>query len=115
VRKLVLWSYMVGWPLAILASPLDQADPEKGEVLYQTYCAACHGNDGRGVIPGTTDFNHTLETLSRNWEQTFERVRDGFQSPGSPLAMPPRGGADLTDAQLWDILSYIKKAFGPKP
>ena len=93
------------------ASPLDQGDTARGESLYQTYCAACHGVDGRGLVPGTPDLTRRWKRSPPDWEQVFESVRDGFQSPGSPLAMPPRGGSDLSDSELWDILAYMKQRF----
>lgn len=30
------------------------ADPEKGKVLYQEYCARCHGKEGEGQLAGVT-------------------------------------------------------------
>lgn len=93
------------------ASTLDQADPARGESLYRTYCAACHGVDGRGLVPGTPDLPKRWKDSSPDWQQVFERVRDGFQSPGSPMAMPPRGGSDLSDSELWDVLAYMRQRF----
>ncbi len=41
---------------ALQAAPVDRANPKRGEKLYQTACAACHGPDGRGTVPGVPDF-----------------------------------------------------------
>ena len=52
----------VGWKLAIfltvlpvfllgsIAAAQEGADSERGAELYQTYCAMCHGADGRGRV-----------------------------------------------------------------
>ncbi|HEB78834.1 MAG TPA: c-type cytochrome [Methylothermaceae bacterium] len=97
----------------VMANPLDLADSHRGEVLFQTHCAACHGPDGRGVVPGTPDFTRDRQRFAKGWDQVFQRVRDGFQSPGSPMAMPPRGGAELEDEEIWDILAFLKQRFYP--
>jgi len=97
----------------VTAAPLDQADSRHGESLYLNHCAACHGPDGHGAISGAPDFTRDRKRFAKGWDKVFERVRDGFQSPGSPMAMPPRGGADLDDRQLWDILAYLKEKFYP--
>ncbi len=94
--------------MTLQASPLEPADPDQGKSLYQTYCAACHGTDGRGLVPGVPDLPKRWKDSPPDWQLVFERVRDGFQSPGSPMAMPPRGGADLSDSELRDILAYMK-------
>ncbi len=93
---------------------IDQASPEQGKVIFEKHCAACHGLDGRGKIPGIPDLNERRGILSKNWNLTFERIRDGFQEPGSTMAMPARGGADLSDSELWDALAYINVAFGKR-
>lgn len=37
----------------------------------------------------------------------------GFQGPGSPMAMPAKGGnTALTDADIGALLAYIRKQFG---
>ncbi len=101
-------------PLASHGTPLEEADPEQGKILYESYCAACHGEDGHGLVPGTPDLDHDSELFAQGWNLVFQRVRDGYQSPGSPMAMPPRGGTDLSDEELWDILAYMRDAFYSK-
>lgn len=96
---------------SLQAAAIDGGDPRLGEKLYHHYCAACHGPDGRGAVSGTPDFTRDRERFAKGWDRVFERVVSGFQSPGSPMAMPPRGGADLSDEEIWDILAYIKKTF----
>ena len=109
----VLFSIFMITP-AVQGGSIDQASPEQGKALFETHCAACHGLDGRGKIPGISDLNQDIGKLAQDWQQTFERVRDGFQDPGSIMAMPARGGADLSDSELWDALAYINAAFGKR-
>ena len=81
-----------------------------GEQVYNQTCIACHGADGGGAIPGVPDFK---ERLSKSDEILFQHVIEGFQSPGSPMAMPPRGGnPNLSDQGIREVLSYIRNNFG---
>jgi len=108
----------------ILAIPLTAAadgvcgytggDPKKGDAIYHETCVACHGEDGRGAIPGTPDFTKTGGgVLSKPHATLFEHIKNGFQEPGKPLAMPPEGGnPDLTDQDIKDVHAYLHKAFG---
>jgi len=78
-----------------------------GEQIYKQTCIACHGADGKGAIPGVPGFK---ELLSKSDDTLLQHMIEGFQSPGSPMAMPARGGnPNLSDQDLRNVLSYIKK------
>ncbi|MCH9047685.1 MAG: cytochrome c [Proteobacteria bacterium] len=77
-----------------------------GEQVYNQTCIACHGADGGGAIPGVPKFK---ERLSKSDDILFQHIIEGFQSPGSPMAMPARGGnPNLSDQDIQKVLSYIK-------
>jgi len=43
----------------------------------------------------------------------LRHIKNGFQVPGRPLAMPPKGNnAALTDADIRNVLAYLRHAFG---
>jgi mono/diheme cytochrome c family protein len=92
---------------------IDRADPIAGKQVYQQNCAACHGADGKGALPGTSDFATSDRLFDQGWEVVFRHVSGEHPSPDSPpMPMPPRGGkADLTDQDLWNVLAYIRQAF----
>ncbi|MBX3646355.1 MAG: c-type cytochrome [Rhodocyclaceae bacterium] len=83
-----------------------------GQSIYEGTCIACHGSDGQGAIPGVPDFTDPAGRLTQSDDVLRKHVREGFQSPGSPMAMPPGGGnQDLTDQNISDVLSYLRATF----
>jgi cytochrome c5 len=92
---------------------LEPPDLGNGEALYNTTCVACHGPGGQGLIPGTPDFRKKDSGLvTKDLDTLLHNVDVGFQSPGSMLAMPPKGGnASLSEQDLVDVLHYMRDAF----
>ncbi len=103
-------SFTPGEPARPEASP---ASTLSGKEIYQQTCVACHGVDGKGAFPGVPDFTQPDGRLSKSDEVLLQHVRNGFQSPGSPMAMPPRGGnGSLSDADLSTVIRYLRSEFG---
>lgn len=100
--------------LALAAAGAVAAQPaEEGKKIYESACVTCHGANGKGALPGVPDFTKKGGVLSQPDALLLKRVTEGFQSPGSPMPMPPKGGnASLTDAQLRASIQYIRQAFG---
>lgn len=107
-------------PTAGAASPaaiarLNPGDPEHGREVYSKTCIACHGPNGKGAVEGVPDFTAADSRLFKADEVLLADVINGFQSEGSTLSMPPRGGnPGLTDQDLADAIAYMHKAFEPK-
>lgn len=107
-RSLVL----TGALLAVVGAV--HADDNAGKTVYQGTCIACHGPDGKGVLPGVPDFTAPNSPLNQKDEVLIKHITEGFQAPDSPMAMPARGGnPSLTDAQISEALAYIRKTFKP--
>lgn len=82
-----------------------------GKRVYEGTCIACHGADGKGAVRGIPDL--TSGTLSKPNDLLLENIEQGFQSPGSAMAMPPKGGNPaLTEADLKAVLQYMRATFG---
>jgi len=94
-------------------SPVMAADSGRGAEIYAQTCVACHGADGRGTLPGVPDFTSKSGPLSKGDSVLLQHITDGFQTPGSVMAMPPKGGnPDLTEDDVIDVLYYIRGKFG---
>lgn len=89
---------------------------EAGSVLLfitRRTCIACHGANGKGTIPGVTDLTDVEGALSKPDEELLKSISEEFQSPGSMLAMPPKGGnPTLTEEGEKAVLAYLRTQFG---
>lgn len=80
--------------------PARSADTHKGAQLYATYCASCHGADGRGATPGTPDLARGPALLKPD-AQIAERIKAGRG------AMPAFFGI-LRERELFDVIAYLR-------
>jgi mono/diheme cytochrome c family protein len=84
-----------------------------GEGIYAQTCIACHGADGKGPIPGVADFTAKDSPLSKTDEELVKNISEGFQSPGSFMAMPAKGGnPSLTEEDIRAVVKYLRSEFG---
>ena len=92
--------------------PLAHAQ-DPGKAVYDTTCVACHGKDGSGALPGTPNLRKKDGVLAKSDEDLVRNILNGSQAPGSPLAMPPKGGNPLlTEADMRAVVQYLRIAFG---
>lgn len=82
-----------------------------GQDLYTQNCAMCHGANGKGAVPGAPDFTKAGGVLAQSDSVLSERIINGYQSKGSPMAMPPMKG-QLNEHQVHEVLEYLHKTFG---
>jgi len=88
-------------------------DPKAGDAVYHETCVACHGEDGKGAVPGAPDFTKKGGPLSKPHKVLTQHIENGFQESGVPLSMPPKGGNPaLNEQQIKDVHAYLHKAFG---
>lgn len=88
----------------------SQASVLQPENLYFQYCAACHAEDGSGEMPGVPDLMENKSWLKQSEVELFKKMVKGFQSSGSVMAMPPRGGAtDLSDKELLEVIKFLQQ------
>ncbi len=95
------------------AAAATSTETQSGIDIYSQTCVACHGNNGKGTVPGAPDFTRSTGVLSQSDETLFQHIKLGFKSPGSAMAMPPKGGnMSLTDGDIKVIVEYLQEAFG---
>jgi mono/diheme cytochrome c family protein len=88
----------------VLTNPLT-ATPEvvtEGKRLYnKTGCIACHGNNARGAVgPDLTDDEWLRQPTDEMIFKTIKKGRAGTAMSGF--------GNDLTDEQIWTIITWLK-------
>jgi cytochrome c6 len=86
--------------LALAAAGASAADVRRGETLYRTHCAACHGPTGSPVLPGAPDFTR-FDSLLRADMQLLQSIRAGRG------AMPGFTGV-LKDREILDVIAYLR-------
>jgi mono/diheme cytochrome c family protein len=96
--------------IAGLAGAAAAAPPEQ---LYAQTCVACHGVNGKGVIPGMPDMTARGGPLASKSEAELVRsILNGVQSTRSPIAMPPKGGNPaLTEADAAALVKFLRVRF----
>ena len=117
------------WPTAPVAgaNPDDPNQVAVGQVVYQQYCASCHGSnlegqpewrirksDGKLPAPPHDDSGHTWHHPD---EHLFRITKNGIKPPLAPVAyksdMPAFEGV-LSDQKIWAVLAFIKNSWSPK-
>lgn len=125
-RRADEWKLRVRLALGLLSLSLSIApaagapkgtagDPERGEPLYQRYCAVCHGAVGQGDGPNASfldddqprDLADPRYMGGRRDEQLFRVIAEGGQAIQGSRFMPP-WGRTLTPSQIWDLVAFIR-------
>jgi mono/diheme cytochrome c family protein len=98
----------------VAVNPRAGAGPTAtGKQLFLVYCAPCHGETGRGDGPVAKRFapprdltEPAAQALSAGW--IYGTIRMG-------AASMPRYGHELTPAERWDIVEFVKGLGGSRP
>ncbi len=113
MRILTLLLVLIVPALAFADDHPVAADAAAGKAVYSQTCIACHGADGKGTFPGVTDFTSKDSPLLKPTAELVNNISEGFQTPGSFMAMPAKGGNPaLTEADVRAVLSYLRAEFG---
>jgi mono/diheme cytochrome c family protein len=100
----------------VLNDPRPPAGASRGERLYYTFCASCHGVDGRGswraalflINPGDL-----TKAASQPDQYLFDIIKHGGASIGRPGM--PAFGAQLSDADIQALVADIRTLQGRRP
>jgi len=96
--------------VAVVVSHPLPGDPEAGKAVYMRICVACHQPDGSGMN-GMLAANFVTDKtrLAKSNELLLTSIREGVTKDNK--VMPPQKGI-LSDQEMKDALSYIRKTFG---
>jgi disulfide bond formation protein DsbB len=93
--------------------PASEGDAVAGETLFQNTCAACHGQDGKGLPNLGKDFTGSEFVKGQSDAELVAFIKVG-RPVGDPanttgVDMPTKGGNPaLSDEDLFDIVAYIR-------
>lgn len=94
--------------LWLAGTAIATAAPD-GAALYNQACVACHGPNAKGVIPGVPDLARAGGALSKTDAELTASILNGFQTKGSPMAMPAKGGnPKLTAEDAAALVAYLR-------
>jgi mono/diheme cytochrome c family protein len=99
----------------VLNDPRPPAGASRGERLYVSFCASCHGLDGRGswraalflIRPGDLTSGATPSE-----QYVFDIIKHGGASIGRPGM--PAFGAQLSDADIRALVAYLATLRRPR-
>jgi mono/diheme cytochrome c family protein len=84
---------------SILSYPAQPPSASRGQPLYQTHCARCHGEDGQGVVPGARNFNDLDYVRGETPAFFYAAVTEG-------RGEMPSFRDVLTSDERWDVVFY---------
>jgi disulfide bond formation protein DsbB len=95
------------------AAAAKAGDATRGRQVFTQSCTACHGPDAKGLPGLGRDMTTSAFIKSQNDQQLLDFIKKGrpVTDPANTtkVDMPPKGGNPaLTDAQLMDIIAFIR-------
>lgn len=103
---------------SVVPLPHRQGFDAKG--TFNSVCATCHGQNGKGdgvaaasLNPKPANFTDPAFWKTVTDSVIFKAIKDGGASVGKSPMMVAWGGS-YTDAQIHDLIKYIKTTFKPK-
>lgn len=87
----------------------------RGEALYASSCAGCHGAEGAGMkpklVPNLAGNGSVTAQMPNNVIGAMLTGLDSWSDPGPAM---PAFGAQFSDQQIADITNYVRTAWGNK-
>ena len=85
----------------------SSGDPDKGQVVYETYCLNCHGSEGKGDGAVGQTLNPPAADLTTLGKKSDEDVLQTIRKGRVGTAMPS-WEQDLSVNEILDVLSYLR-------
>lgn len=97
--------------LFIFGTAHAQGDATRGKALFSKNCAVCHGDDANGRVGPTLKKDFPAIRVDAFLKETITSGVDGSVMP----AWSRTKGGPLTDAEIDDIVAYIRSLGRPTP
>ena len=101
--------------LFLTAEPSEAADIAKGQEVYNTYCALCHGPTGLGdgvgaeaLDPKPRDLSSAAILETYTDEYLVNVITNGGMAVGKSPAMPPWGGI-VSPEDIENVVAHIRQ------
>jgi mono/diheme cytochrome c family protein len=98
-------------PLVQTIAPVDS-----GKIIYETYCLACHQEDGSGVPnmnPPLIKTDWVLGDSTKLIKVILNGLKDA-EINGDTYSNEMPAHDFLTDKQVAEVLTYVRRSFGNK-
>src|ERR1700744_6721413 len=89
----------------------------RGKIVYSSVCIACHMAEGTGVPhmnPPLSNTTYVLGDKTKLIKIVLNGFNDDVEINGQTYSNQMTPHADLTDRQIADVLTYVRKSFGNK-
>ena len=107
----LLASFMTPVP-AVASDPASSGDIKAGKAIYNQTCIVCHGANGKGALPGVSNFKSADGPLMKSDAELAKSISEGLATPGAALSMPAKGGnPSLTDDDVRALIAYLRAEF----
>lgn len=98
--------------VVLLPDPPPPPGASRGQRLYASFCASCHGPSGSGswrstfllIRPGNLADRSRMQTLTDRY--LFDLIKQGGATIGKPGM--PGFGFHLTDAEIEALVAYVR-------
>ena len=94
-----------------------KASIERGKDVYSTQCITCHSEQGEGiesVYPPLAKSDYLMADKKRSIEQVLYGVTGEIKVKGVTYDGVMTGFENLSDAEVSDVLNYVRNSFGNK-
>ena len=109
LRVVILASFVVVLLVLMILRSCSRP-PQKGELVYKTHCASCHGNNGEGfrnLIPPLTDSNY-LDSHADDFACIVGYGIEGeIMVNGVTFNQPMAGIEALNNVEIANVANYI--------
>lgn len=99
---------------ASMSNPLarDRKARARGETLYQSNCASCHGASGEGDGPVSANLDPKPQNLAARQQELSDgylywRIAEGGMVEPFNSLMPSWKGL-LREEQIWQVVAYLR-------